>query len=195
MGVYFQNHRWPLVSKIWKPSKNHWKQWSGGWKSLNGDGWMTPKPLKNHRVQWSVIKKVVNGDGQRGAKPSKNHWSQWFSQEKTIVSHRSQKMTIVHLYTHKKFTSPSSIPQTNGKRGVFSSSAGFLIVTPNFQYQNEKNELHPTRATLSRNFLAEQVFPWLKMGRKKTLVEEICVFVPTLNPKVFWTSQVMIRYL
>ena len=53
----------------------------------------------------------------------------------------------------------SSIPQTNGKRGVFSSSAGFLIVTPNFQYQNEKNELHPTRATLSRNFLAEQVFP------------------------------------
>ena len=98
MGVYFQNHRWPLVSKIWKPSKNHWKQWSGGWKSLNGDGWMTPKPLKNHRVQWSVIKKVVNGDGQRGAKPSKNHWCQWFSQEKTIVSHRSQKMTIVHLY-------------------------------------------------------------------------------------------------
>ena len=96
-----QNHRWPLVSKIWKPSKNHWKQWSGGWKSLNGDGWMTPKPLKNHRVQWSVIKKVVNGDGQRGAKPSKNHWCQWFSREKTIVSHRSQKMTIVHLYLHE----------------------------------------------------------------------------------------------
>ena len=71
LGVYFQNHRWPLVSKIWKPSKNHWKQWSGGWKSLNGDGWMTPKPLKNHRVQWSVSKKVVNGDGQRVAKPSK----------------------------------------------------------------------------------------------------------------------------
>ena len=98
LGVYFQNHRWPLVSKIWKASKNHWKQWSGGWKSLNGDGWMTPKPLKNHRVQWSVIKKVVNGDGQRGAKPSKNHWCQWFSREKNIVSHRSQKMTIVHLY-------------------------------------------------------------------------------------------------
>ena len=87
LGVNFQHHSWPFVSKIWKPSKNHWKQWSGGWKSLNGDGWMTPKPLKNHRVQWSVIKKVVNGDGQRGAKPSKNHWCQWFSQEKTIVSH------------------------------------------------------------------------------------------------------------
>ena len=100
LGTNFQNHRWPLVSKIWKPSKNHKKQWSGGWKSLNGDGWMTPKPLKNHRVQWSVIKKVVNGDGQRGAKPSKNHWCQWFSREKTIVSHRSQKMTIVHIYIY-----------------------------------------------------------------------------------------------
>ena len=87
-----------IQSDIWKPSKNHWKQWSGGWKSLNGACWMTPQPLKNHRVQWSVTKKVVNGDGQRAAKPSKNHWSQWFSQEKTIVSHRSKKMTIVHLY-------------------------------------------------------------------------------------------------
>ena len=64
-----QNHRWPLVSKILKPSKNHWKQWSGGWKSLNGDGWMTPKPLKKHRVQWSDSKRVFNGDGQRVAKP------------------------------------------------------------------------------------------------------------------------------
>ena len=67
LGVNFQT-RWALVSKIWKPLKNHWKQWSGGWKSLNGDGWMTPKPLKNHRVQWSVIKKVVNGDCQKGSK-------------------------------------------------------------------------------------------------------------------------------
>ena len=76
-------HTWgSIIFMQEKPSKNHWKQWSGGWKSLNGDGWMTPKTLKNHRVQWSVIKKVVNGDGQRGAKPSKNHWCQWFSREK-----------------------------------------------------------------------------------------------------------------
>ena len=103
MGVYFQNHRWPLVSKIWKPSENHWKQWSGGWKSLNGDGWMTQKPLKNHQVQWSNSKKVVNGDGQKVAKPSKNHWCQWFSRKKTIPSHRFQKMTIAHLYLKGSF--------------------------------------------------------------------------------------------
>ena len=82
LGVNFQKPSLTSVSKIWKPSKNHWKQWSGGWKSLNGDGWMTPKPLKNHQVQWPVSKKGVNGDGQRVAKPLKNHWCQWFSRKK-----------------------------------------------------------------------------------------------------------------
>ena len=105
LGVTFQNHHWPLVSKIWKPSKNHWKQWFGGWKSLVGDALLTPKPLKNHWVQWSVSKKVVNGDGQRVAKSSKIHWCQWFSRKKNIPSHRSQKMTIAHLYL-KHFLRP-----------------------------------------------------------------------------------------
>ena len=91
---------------------------------------MTPKPLKNHRVQWSVIKKVVNGDGQRGAKPSKNHWCQWFSREKTIVSHRSQKMTIVHLYMVATFSLLYKKPfYRRAKR--YQSSSGVLSILRN----------------------------------------------------------------
>ena len=67
-------HRWtngPLPLKTieangWrtpKPSKNHWNQWSGGWKSFNGDGWVTPKPLKNNWKQWSEGWKTLNGIG------------------------------------------------------------------------------------------------------------------------------------
>ena len=68
------SHRWtngPLPLKTieangWrtpKPSKNHWNQWSGGWKSFNGDGWVTPKPSKNNWKQWSVGWKTLNGNG------------------------------------------------------------------------------------------------------------------------------------
>ena len=92
---------------------------------------MTPKPLKNHRVQWSVTKKVVNGDGQRGAKPSKNHWSQWFSQEKTIVSHRSQKMTIVHLY-HCLFVSKTCWLRKWSEAGSHREIIHFELLTPLF---------------------------------------------------------------
>ena len=59
---------------------------------------MTPKPLKNHLVRWSVSKQVFDGDGQRVAKPMKIHRCQLFSQKKNVPSHRSQKMTIAHLY-------------------------------------------------------------------------------------------------
>ena len=58
---------------------------------------MTPKPLKKHRVQWSDSKKVVNGDGQRGENHRKTIDANGSRGKKNTVSHRSQKMTIVHL--------------------------------------------------------------------------------------------------
>ena len=54
------NHRWPLPSKFWKPSKNHWYQW------------LDPK-------------KTFNGDGPTLSKPSKNHWTQWWPEKKTLT--------------------------------------------------------------------------------------------------------------
>ena len=63
------NGPWPLKTietngwKTPKPLKNHWNQWSGGWKSFNGDGWVTPKPSKNNWKQWSVGWKTLNGNG------------------------------------------------------------------------------------------------------------------------------------
>ena len=56
----------PMVHDHWKPLKpmvewpqNHRKtikkQWSGGWKSVNGDGWVTQKPSKNHWCLWFLI--------------------------------------------------------------------------------------------------------------------------------------------
>ena len=51
------NHRWPLPSKFWIPSKNHWFQWVGPQKTFNGDGPMLSKPL-NHWSQWWPEKNI-----------------------------------------------------------------------------------------------------------------------------------------
>ena len=51
------NHCWPLPSKFWKPSKNHWFQWLGPQKTFNGDGPTLSKPSKNHWSQWWPEKK------------------------------------------------------------------------------------------------------------------------------------------
>ena len=52
-------HCWNQWLNDPKPSKSHWKQWSGGWKSVNVDGWVTPKPLK------AMVSgpKTLNGNG------------------------------------------------------------------------------------------------------------------------------------
>ena len=52
------NHCWPLPSKFWKPSKNHWFQWLGPQKTFNGDGPMLSKPSKNHWSQWWPKKNI-----------------------------------------------------------------------------------------------------------------------------------------
>ena len=52
------NHRWPLPSKFWKPSKNHWYQWLGPQKTFNVDGPTLSKPLKNHWSQWWPEKNI-----------------------------------------------------------------------------------------------------------------------------------------
>ena len=103
LGVNFQNHSWLLVSQIWKPSENHWKQRPGGWKSFNGDGSVTPKPSKTHWKQWSEGSKTLNADGQGVAKPTKNEKPLMpkVLAKKTLLSHRSRKMTIAHLYTEE----------------------------------------------------------------------------------------------
>ena len=148
LGVYFQNHRWPLVSKIWKPSKNHWKQWSGGWKSLNGDGWMTPKPLKNHRVQWSVIKKVVNGDSQRGAKPSKNHQCQWSSREKPSYPIAPKKWPL--------FTSTLWV-ERGYLRSLINNAMSHYIINQSVSLYQKKNK----KTKLSQQFDSTMRSQWL----------------------------------
>ena len=63
------NGPWPLKTieangwRAPKPSKNHWNEWSGGWKSFNGDGRVTQKTSENHWKQWSVGWKTLNGNG------------------------------------------------------------------------------------------------------------------------------------
>ena len=112
------------------------------WKTIESNGQLPKKYLmvmvKGEQNHWKTIesngqlpKKVVNGDGQRGAKPSKNHWSQWFSQEKTIVSHRSQKMTIVHLY-HCLFVSKTCWLRKWSEAGSHREIIHFELLTPLF---------------------------------------------------------------
>ena len=43
-----------------KPSKNHWKQWCGGWKSVNGNGWATQKPWKTIDANGSCKKRYYH---------------------------------------------------------------------------------------------------------------------------------------
>ena len=52
------NHKWPMPSKLWKPSKNHWHQWLDFQKTFNGDGPTVAKPLKNHWCQWWPEKNI-----------------------------------------------------------------------------------------------------------------------------------------
>ena len=105
------NGPWPLKTieangwRTPKPSKNHWNQWSGGWKSFNGDGWVTPKPSKNHWKQWCGAENQL----MVMVKQPKNHEQPLMLllqkkdmlslQKKISPSHRSWKMTIVHLYS------------------------------------------------------------------------------------------------
>ena len=96
-----QSHCWskgPYPSKTieingWmtpKPSKNHWKQWSGGWKSFNGDGWVTQKnitipslPKNDHcsplvLVNKSACHKVLHATSKCSIRWSKlSHHTQW----------------------------------------------------------------------------------------------------------------------
>ena len=49
-SMAIENH-WNQWLNDHEPSKNHLKQWSGGWKSVNGDGHVTQKALKTHWKQ------------------------------------------------------------------------------------------------------------------------------------------------
>ena len=52
-----QNHCWPLPSKIWKPSKNHWHQWLGFQKNIQWWWSHGNKTIENHWCQWWPDKK------------------------------------------------------------------------------------------------------------------------------------------
>ena len=88
--------QWALTLDLFDPLKPFHRLTNGPWpsKTIETNGWTTPKPLKNHRCQWSAYQKTFNGDGVL-----QNHWKFSMVSSKplkfSMVSSKSLEMSIV----------------------------------------------------------------------------------------------------
>ena len=87
---------------LFDPLKPFHRLTNGPWpsKTIETNGWTTPKPLKNHQCQWSANQKTINGDGVL-----QNHWKFSMVSSKplkfSMVSSKSLEMSIVNILYRK----------------------------------------------------------------------------------------------